>query len=131
VWELADAAVSVYLHYLASAPAGEATRRMATLAEQWRRWLVRLSPALIDATGPHTPHPAPVANPARRRTRRAGAQASQPNGAHPMLTFTDIITRSPSCGGAWPSWNSRDAYTEAGRPQQLQLVTTLEDATTV
>jgi hypothetical protein len=54
--ELADAAVSVYVHYLASAPAGAAARRMATLAEQWRRWLVRLSPALTDTTGPHTPH---------------------------------------------------------------------------
>lgn len=54
--ELADAAVSVYLHYLAAAPAGEAARRMTTLAERWKRWLVRLSPALTDATGPHTPH---------------------------------------------------------------------------
>lgn len=55
VRELADAAVSVYLHYLAGVAAGEAARRMATLAEQWQRWLVRLSPALTDATGPHTP----------------------------------------------------------------------------
>lgn len=49
-----------------------------------------------------------------------------------MLTFTDIITRSPSCGGAWPSWNSRDAYTEAGRPHSSRSrLPHWKDATTV
>jgi cytidylate kinase len=56
VRELADAAVSVYVHYLAGAPAREPVWRLACVAKQWRPWLVRLSPALTDATGRHTPH---------------------------------------------------------------------------